>query len=602
MKPTQAGRTVGWGILGCGDVVDRKAAEALRTIPGSSIVVVMRRSAEEARKFAERHAGASWTTDAGAVIGDPRVNAIYIATPPEHHLEYALAVCAAGKACLVEKPAGRSEDECRQMVEAFRLAGVPLYVSYYRRHLAKFSRVKEILASGELGAIVAIHYRLSKPPDEADWRLTPSASGGGRFYDLAGHVLDLLDAWFGPLEFLGSVATNVLPVHEVEDAVTLAFRTAGGAIGHAAWNFAAPSHSDELVIEGLNGSLRLSGMARSGSLRMQLTSEAAIRTSRSLNQRVFRLAKDRLHLPTRRRFRFAGESQPHRPMLERIVAELGTGTAPATPSAALRTSAIMNKALEEYYGGRHGAFWEHPARWRNLRHKATVRTAATDAYRLSREEVEFFAINGYLGPLKCEGDWQRLVVPVKKGRNLHLTEPSVFDLCTHPSIARRAAQLLGQDQIALFKSRFVVKAGGSRAEVAWHQDVGPTNGGYFPDGGPVPTVSCWLAIDRVNASNGAMQVIPGSHQRLYGDFHTRIRAELVERGDITEAELARAVTFALEPGEFYLFHSWLLHGSKANGSTQRRAGLNMRYVAAGHEYMTDTEYFPLDCSGASTAG
>ena len=154
MQPTQARESVGWGILGCGDVVDRKAAEALRTIPGSSIVVVMRRSADEARKFSERHAGTSWTTDAGAVIGDPRVNAIYIATPPEHHLEYALAVCAAGKACLVEKPAGRSEDECRQMVEAFRRAGVPLYVSYYRRHLAKFSRVKEILASGELGAIV----------------------------------------------------------------------------------------------------------------------------------------------------------------------------------------------------------------------------------------------------------------------------------------------------------------------------------------------------------------------------------------------------------------------------------------------------------------
>ncbi len=598
---TPVGKAVGWGILGCGDVVDRKAAAALRTIPGSSIVAVMRRSAEEARKFSERHAGASWTTDAGAVIGDSRVNAIYIATPPEHHLEYALAVCAAGKACLVEKPAGRSEHECRQMVEAFRRTGVPLYVSYYRRHLAKFRRVKEILASGELGTIVAIHYRLAKPTDADDWRVTPSASGGGRFYDLAGHVLDLFDDWFGPLEFLGSAAANLLPIHAVEDAVTLVFRTAGGAIGHAAWNFAAPSHVDELVIEGLGGSLRLTGMSRSGSLWMQQTSEAAIRMSRSLNQRVVRQVKERLHLPTWRRFRFAGEPQPHRPMLERIVAELGAGTAPASPSAALRTSAIMNKALEEYYGGRDGAFWERPARWQNLRQQAAARTAATAAYRLNREEVEFFAINGYLGPLKCDGDWQRLVVPVKKGRNLHLTEPFVFDLCTHPSIVRRAAQLLGQDQVALFKSRFVVKEAGSSVDVAWHQDVGPTNGGYFPDGRPVPTLSCWLALDRVNASNGAMQVIPGSQQRLVGDFHTRIRAELLERGEITEAELATAVTFALEPGEFYLFHSWLLHGSEANASAKRRAGLNMRYVAVDHEYEDDIEYFPLDCSGASAA-
>ena len=98
-----------------------------------------------------------------------------------------------------------------------------------------------------------------------------------------------------------------------------------------------------------------------------------------------------------------------------------------------------------------------------------------------------------------------------------------------------------------------------------------------------------------------MQVIPGSQQRLVGDFHTRIRAELLERGEITEAELATAVTFALEPGEFYLFHSWLLHGSEANASAKRRAGLNMRYVAVDHEYEDDIEYFPLDCSGASAA-
>ena len=99
-------REIGWGVIGCGDVVDRKAGAALRTIPGSRIVTVMRRSADEARAFAQRHDVAHWTTDADQVIEHPDVNAIYVATPPEHHLEYALAVCAAGKACLVEKPQG----------------------------------------------------------------------------------------------------------------------------------------------------------------------------------------------------------------------------------------------------------------------------------------------------------------------------------------------------------------------------------------------------------------------------------------------------------------------------------------------------------------
>jgi predicted dehydrogenase len=586
-------RNIGWGVIGCGDVVDRKAGKALRTIPGSGIVTVMRRSADEARRFAERHGVAHWTTNADEVIENPAVNAIYIATPPEHHLEYALAVCAAGKACLVEKPAGRSELECRQMVDVFKQAGVPLYVSYYRRYLAKFRKIKQIVAAGELGAIVAIHYRLAKPHRESQWRANPQVSGGGHFYDLAGHVLDLFDDWFGPLELLGSAATNSIPIQSAEDAVALTFRTADGALGSATWNFASATNVDELIIEGTFGSLRLAAMSKSGPLRMTLTPEAAVRASRSIAQRVVTIVKRRVKLPSRHDFRFREEAQPHRPMLEHIVGDLRFSGAPASPDAALRTSTIMNAALNEYYGGRCDAFWTQPDRWHNLRNRAARRIAETTAYRLSPEQIEFFDTNGYLGPLKCDADWQRIVVPLKKGRNLHLTEPFVFDLCSHPSIVTRAAQLMGRDHVSLFKSRFIVKIDGSNAEVAWHQDVGPTNGGYFPDGRPVPTLTCWLALDRVNARNGAVRVVPGTHKKLYGDYHKRIRADLVDRGDISEVELDRAVTFTLEPGEFYLFHSWLLHGSEANKSKGRRAGVNMRYAAVGDEFEDQFEYIPL---------
>jgi hypothetical protein len=479
------------------------------------------------------------------------------------------------------------------MVDVFKQAGVPLYVSYYRRYLEKFRKVKDIVGNGELGAIVAIHYRMAKPHRETKWRADPKISGGGHFYDLAGHVLDLFDDWFGPLELLGSAAANTIPVQAAEDSVALTFRTAGGALGNASWNFAAATSVDELIIEGTFGNLRLAPMSRSGSLRMTLTPEAAVRASRSITQRVATIVKRRVSMPTRHHYRFAEEAQPHRPMLEHIVAQLQSGAPAASPEPALRTSAIMNAALDQYYGGRRDEFWNHPARWQNLRNRAARRIEACNGYRLSPEQVGFFETNGYLGPLKCDADWQRIVVPLKKGRNLHLTEPYVFDLCSHPSIVARAAQLMGQDHIALFKSRFIVKIDGSNAEVAWHQDVGPTNGGYFPDGRPVPTLTCWLALDRVNAANGAVRVMPGTHRKLYGDYHKRIRAELVERGDIAELDLDRAVTFTLEPGEFYFFHSWLLHGSEANKSKGRRAGVNMRYTAIGDEYEEDAEYIPL---------
>ncbi len=176
-----------------------------------------------------------------------------------------------------------------------------------------------------------------------------------------------------------------------------------------------------------------------------------------------------------------------------------------------------------------------------------------------------------------------------------MDEPQVFEVCTHPSVVRRVSQLLGTPRIAFFKSRFVVKSAGNDAEVAWHQDSGATNGGNHPDGRPVETLSAWLALDEVSPTNGAMQVIPGSHRRFYGDHAKRIRAELVETGALSEEEIASAVSLDLQPGHFYIFHSWILHGSTGNPSSLRRAGLNMRYARLGEEFDEGVEYFPLTC-------
>jgi len=135
MKPA-----IGWGIIGCGDVVLRKSGAALSAAPGGRLVAIMRRDPVKLREAAQRLKAPVATTDAAEVIAHPEVDAVYIATPPQDQLGYALAVARAGKACLVEKPAGRSDRELEQMMQAFAQAGAPLYVSYYRRHLARSLR------------------------------------------------------------------------------------------------------------------------------------------------------------------------------------------------------------------------------------------------------------------------------------------------------------------------------------------------------------------------------------------------------------------------------------------------------------------------------
>ncbi|MEO6134528.1 MAG: Gfo/Idh/MocA family oxidoreductase, partial [Ginsengibacter sp.] len=95
---------INWGMIGCGDVTEVKSGPAFNKVPNSKLVAVMRRDAAKAKDYAERHGVPKWYIDASALINDPEINAIYIATPPSSHLEYAIAALKAGKFVYVEKP------------------------------------------------------------------------------------------------------------------------------------------------------------------------------------------------------------------------------------------------------------------------------------------------------------------------------------------------------------------------------------------------------------------------------------------------------------------------------------------------------------------
>src|SRR6187549_4073440 len=95
---------INWGIIGCGDVTELKSGPAFNNVNNSALVAVMRRNAEKAADYARRHHVPRWYSDANQLINDPGVNAIYIATPPSSHEEYALAAINAGKPVYLEKP------------------------------------------------------------------------------------------------------------------------------------------------------------------------------------------------------------------------------------------------------------------------------------------------------------------------------------------------------------------------------------------------------------------------------------------------------------------------------------------------------------------
>ena len=168
------GRTeVRWGIIGCGDVTEVKSGPGFQKAAGSRLVAVMRRRGDLAADYARRHQVPRWYDDAAALIADPEVDAVYIATLPNTHAAYALQVAAAGKPAYVEKPMARTATECDRMVDEFTRAELPLFVAYYRRRLPRFLAVEEILQGGRLGSLTGITYRLAAPHHlaAAGWRL-----------------------------------------------------------------------------------------------------------------------------------------------------------------------------------------------------------------------------------------------------------------------------------------------------------------------------------------------------------------------------------------------------------------------------------------------
>lgn len=246
-----------WGFIGCGEVTEKKSGPAFNEVEGSEVIAVMSRSEKKARSYAERHHISKWYTDAQELIDDPDVNAIYIATPPSSHATFAIMAMRAGKPVYVEKPLAASYDDCARINRISEQTGVPCFVAYYRRYLPYFRKVKEIIRQGGIGDIMNVQIRFSCPPRDLDyssggslpWRLQPDIAGGGYFYDLAPHQLDLLQDLFGVITEAEGMCTNRAGLYSAEDSVSACFRFESGLPGSGSWCFVGHKSAKEDRIE-----------------------------------------------------------------------------------------------------------------------------------------------------------------------------------------------------------------------------------------------------------------------------------------------------------------------------------------------------------------
>lgn len=321
-------RTIRWGMIGCGDVAEVKSGPGFYKADNSALVAVMRRDGALAADFARRHGVARWHDDAEAILAAADIDAVYIATPPDSHRDYAVRAAAAGKAVYVEKPMARDAGECRAMIAAARAGGVPLWVGYYRRALPRFLKLKALLADGTIGTVRHVTVTHRAPPVVATggalpWRVNPAINGGGLFFDVGCHTLDSLDFLLGPIAEARGFAAAQASDSATEDSVVAAFSFASGAQGTGVWSFCADAAFEMTEIVGSAGRLQFS----------------------TFQPKPIRLIRG----DTVEDVAIADPAHVHQPMIQTIVDELnGTGACASTSASALRTAEVMDAIMRDF--------------------------------------------------------------------------------------------------------------------------------------------------------------------------------------------------------------------------------------------------------------
>ncbi len=165
---------------------------------------------------------------------------------------------------------------------------------------------------------------------------------------------------------------------------------------------------------------------------------------------------------------------------------------------------------------------------------------------------------------------------------IHTYDDYFMQLATHRRLLDVVESVLGPD-IALFSSHLLCKPAGDGQRVVWHQDSA-----YWPLE-PMAVLTLWLALDDCDADNGCMRVMPGSHHGGIVAHQSAGPDSLLKKqapGELVDE--AATVDIALRAGECSLHLPNLVHGSNANNSGRRRAGLPLRYIP------TTTRVMPVD--------
>jgi predicted dehydrogenase len=254
-------RKVNFGVIGAGGIALRKTIPGLVQAKNCRLVAIMdtRDVDQVARKLGVPKA----YDNEAALLADPEVEAVYIASPVFCHARQITLAAQAGKHILCEKPLTLTLAEGRAAVAACRRNKVLLQEGYMMKFHGAHQRIKELIDAGKLGKLVYLRAQLScwYPPIPGAWRQNPKTGGGGALMDMATHLLDLLEFFAGRAKRIAALTGNLVQRYKSEDASTTLLEFKSGAHATVDCFYCIPDEASRtrLEIYGSQGALLSEG-------------------------------------------------------------------------------------------------------------------------------------------------------------------------------------------------------------------------------------------------------------------------------------------------------------------------------------------------------
>lgn len=253
-------RLVGWAIVGCGRVADRRVAPAVRRADGAQLVGFCSRDLNRAAEFAGRHEAPRAFANLDEVLSDPAVTAVYVATPNRLHADQAVTCLEAGRHVLVEKPLALSAGQARRMVAAADKAGRTLGVVHQQRfHPANLHMIR-CHDDGLLGKLSIVRSQIGIwYPPQPHWKFDPEMAGGGAAMDLGPHALDLMLELGGPVARVSAWTGHLRSNGPVEDFCSARIEFARGGVGLLDASYCVHAYGGRIEAYGSDGTFVADG-------------------------------------------------------------------------------------------------------------------------------------------------------------------------------------------------------------------------------------------------------------------------------------------------------------------------------------------------------